>query len=142
MLVISPYVSGGLLNEFAKGGAATELISRGDQLELLNPATLGPLEDVWVLDDAAEPEPGDVDQTDTDLPEGEPPQDETTADAQSPRDDVPLVGLHAKVYVIDEGRFLHPVPLSCFAEKHSRILHSRISKSSTVFREVGAVAVV
>ncbi len=57
---------------------------------------------MWVLDDAAEPEPGDVEETSPDLAAGETSRGECGR-RPSPSEDFPLVGLHAKVYVVDEG---------------------------------------
>lgn len=94
-LIISPFVSEGIFEELIGKSGNVELVSRADQLELIKPKTLEAFKDVWVLDDAAAPEPGDIEQ-DTD----ELGNDEQEATATK---DLPLSGLHAKVYVMNEG---------------------------------------
>lgn len=78
-LVISPFVSDTLLRELADASERIELVGRADQLELLSTETLADYCDTWILDDSAEPEPSEVEQSTS------------------------LVGLHAKIYVLDEG---------------------------------------
>lgn len=105
-LVISPFVSDSMLDEFTADGGHVELISRPDQLELLKPSTLQAFQNVWVLDEAAEPESGDLEK-DVVL------QSDSAASGMSANNtdvvqdgllqDAPLSGLHAKLYVVDEG---------------------------------------
>lgn len=100
-LVVSPFVSDSMLDEFTANGGHVELVSRADQLELIKPATLEAFKSVWILDDAAEPEPGDLEQGD--LSAGESVHENAEKPADAKLQDIPLAGLHAKVYVVDEG---------------------------------------
>ena len=93
-LVISPFVSGGLLNDLADISDQVELISRADQLETIGLGTLERFSDVWILDESAELEPSELEQA-----ASSPVTDSEPAAADS----APLVGLHAKLYVFDEG---------------------------------------
>lgn len=106
MLVVSPFVGDGLLNELREGGVPLHLVSRPECLERLAPATLAGLEEVWVLDDTAEPETGEAE---------EPAEPEAASDgvaagapaATDAGDAIPLLGLHAKLYVADAGWDAH-----------------------------------
>ena len=93
-LVISPFVSDGLLTDLLTVSDQVELVSRAEQLELISPAKLKRFSEVWILDESAEPEPAELEEaaeTDQELKGNVNPES------------VPLVGLHAKLYVIDEG---------------------------------------
>ncbi len=94
LLVVSPFLDDGLAKDLTDWSAPMLLLSRGDSLARLDASTLEHFEDVWVLDDTAEPEAGDAEE---DTVENE---DEDTADSPV---EIPLVGLHAKLYVADEG---------------------------------------
>jgi hypothetical protein len=83
-----------LLSDLAGASDQVELVSRAEQLELMKPETLAGFSDVWVLDDSAEPEPAQLEEAaETD------PKSEVAVSQEA----IPLVGLHAKLYVIDEG---------------------------------------
>ncbi len=98
LLVISPFVDDKLLNDLTEWKAPMWLVSRPESLRRLAPATLDLCQKVWILDDTAEPEPGEN-------------EDESGADAsgssgdQADVEELPLVGLHAKVYVADDGHW-------------------------------------
>ena len=80
LLVISPFIGPSLLGRLAARGREITLVSREDELAPHAPDELG-ADEVYVLDRAAAPqEPEDVD------------------DGESP-----TAGLHAKVYVADQG---------------------------------------
>ncbi len=70
-------------------------MSRPESLAPLKPASLAAFEKVWVLDDTANPEPGETEEA----------VEEAAALDQAGETDqaVSLVGLHAKVYVADQG---------------------------------------
>jgi hypothetical protein len=86
-LVISPFATDdGLLRVAPAGSRSVQLVSRVEDLERLDPATLSRLRASYVIDDFAALE-----------------QTEDTSD--SDRDY--LVGLHAKTYVIERGHAAH-----------------------------------
>ena len=81
-LVISPFATDeGLGRLGLVGSTSMQLISRLEDLDRLDPATLGQLDGTWVIDDCA--------------------AIEQTNEASASRD--LLVGLHAKTYVIEHG---------------------------------------
>jgi len=95
VFVVSPFVDDGLVKDLTEWDAPMQLLSRGESLARLGPSSLEAFDKVWVLDDTANPEPADT-------------EEDFEADAQQQQDgeendDIPLVGLHAKVYVADEG---------------------------------------
>jgi hypothetical protein len=93
-LVISPFVSGGALGDFASLNSQIELVSRAEQLERVKPEVLSAYSNVWILDDTAEPEPSETEEANSDAGEAS----ESTLPAAPA-----LVGLHAKLYVLDGG---------------------------------------
>lgn len=94
-LVISPFLSGTALTDLASTGTPVELVSRAEQLERVKPEILRAYSNVWILDDTAEPEPSETEE----LNSG------TNGENESPQPAAPaLVGLHAKLYVLDYGR--------------------------------------
>lgn len=100
ILVVSPFVDDSLLGDLAQRQIPMQLLSRGESLARLQDVTLGRFDKVWVLDDTATPEPGETEEQET-VEEGD-----ANAGLQADGDanpDIPLVGLHAKVYVVDEG---------------------------------------
>lgn len=93
-LVISPFLSEHALTDFAGASNQIELISRAEQLERVKPDALHAFSNVWILDDAAEPEPSETEESHAEA--GGTSQDALSA---APA----LVGLHAKLYVLDDG---------------------------------------
>jgi len=94
LLVVSPFVDDGCLNDFAEQANNLQLVSRPESLAVLLPQSLGAAQKVWVLDDGVEAEPEeDAEQVSDDVDESPPEAD----------DEPPLVGLHAKLYVADQG---------------------------------------
>lgn len=82
-LIMSPFLSDGLIKEFTEDGVETHLVSRPESFDALPPQTLKKCETLHVL------APEAIDETDeTDLARG---SEET------------LDGLHAKLFVIDRG---------------------------------------
>lgn len=94
MFVVSPFVDDGLMNDLKDWQSPIELLSRPEQMGLLSEQTISQIDKAWVLDDTANLEPGDAEDEGM-TAEGSNESVET--------DDLPLVGLHAKVYVVDEG---------------------------------------
>jgi hypothetical protein len=84
LLVVSPFLSFGCLNRLDNGSDDNVIISRSDALGDLNLARLPHFKKYYSLNAGAEAEP-----------DGE---HETKASPQSP-----LLGLHAKLYVVDQG---------------------------------------
>lgn len=84
LLVVSPFLSFGCLNRLNIGGDENVIISRSDSLEDLPLQRLDHFSQFYSLNTGAEAEPGG---------------DDVAANAlQSP-----LLGLHAKLYVVDQG---------------------------------------
>ncbi len=84
LLVISPFVDGWFLNRLARRRPRTVLISRREELLRVEPNLLRGIDEVYEFRSSLDPEPEDLDIA---LP--------------------PLTGLHAKVYVIDDGWDAH-----------------------------------
>lgn len=84
LLIVSPFLAGGAIEEFADWcGGETVLVSRPDQLDGLPVECREKLGRVYCLDT--------------------PPTDED-AETLSDEEEMPLQGLHAKLYVADQGR--------------------------------------
>jgi hypothetical protein len=96
MLVVSPFLGDGLLDRVAAGRSPGVLVSRPESLDALKPETLARFERVFVLHPSADPEEEDGEIA---LPESaEPVAIEHAADAV-------FAGLHAKLFVMDDGRY-------------------------------------
>ena len=90
-LIVSPFVADRFLHKFCQCTSTSQLVSRPDELANLSPATLsGFASGVWTLSDNAVPEPEDSDAGKEDQP----------IDKKLVTE---LRGLHAKLYVIDQG---------------------------------------
>jgi hypothetical protein len=88
-LVISPFLTSSMLESLADRGRETVLISRLEELQVQPQAVLRRFAAVYTLNEAAEPETND-------------------APAEGERDLLPeLTGLHAKLYVGDDGERAH-----------------------------------
>jgi hypothetical protein len=88
LLVVSPFLSDGFLAQVADLGADT-LISRPESLEAVDPAVLKRFSAIHVLDDAAVEE--DVDA------------EESVENASAPAQAASARGLHAKLFIADQG---------------------------------------
>jgi hypothetical protein len=84
MLVVSPFLSKTTLKDITASGAGHVLVAPGHELAALGQETLGRFARIYELSDEALPEASD---------------DEGSADIET----APLSGLHAKLYVSDEG---------------------------------------
>lgn len=84
LLVVSPFLSFGCLNRLDNEGDNNVIISRSDSLESLSLQRLKHFSQFYSLNTGAEAEPDGEDATDT-----------------APQS--PLLGLHAKLYVVDQG---------------------------------------
>lgn len=84
MLIVSPFVSDGLLSRIAKVGQGHVLVSRAEELDTLSSATLNCFERVYLLSPAADPDDDG----------GAEPEKETGNS---------LSGLHAKLFLADAG---------------------------------------
>jgi hypothetical protein len=104
VLVISPFVDDGFLEDLAGHQAPMQLVSRPESLALIQPRSLGQFQKVWILDDTVEPETGDVEETE---PSEVSREARNTQEVTADQADIPLVGLHAKVYVADVGWNAH-----------------------------------
>src|SRR5690606_21892398 len=101
LFVISPFVDDKFISELALWNAPMELVSRPECLGELAEASIATFRKVWVLDVTAEPE-----ATDT-TPELSDVDDAASVEEDAPEQpvsaDIPLVRLHAKLYVADAG---------------------------------------
>lgn len=84
LLVVSPFLSCGCLNSLDNKADNNVIISRSDSLESLSRHCLKHFSQFYSLNTSAEAEPDEDNATDT-TPES------------------PLLGLHAKLYVVDQG---------------------------------------
>lgn len=84
MLVMSPFLSEGFLKRLAENHPQSILISRPDSLQLISPATLAQFAEAHVLSESANPDDED-------------PAEGVHKELES------LSGLHAKLYVEDDG---------------------------------------
>jgi hypothetical protein len=102
--VVSPFVDDAFVAKLAEHQTPMQLLSRVESLAALQPASLKQFDKTWVLDDTADPESAELEET-------EPPDaadaGENGQDAKATDDVIPLVGLHAKVYVADVGWKAH-----------------------------------
>lgn len=94
LLVVSPFVSDGMLEELAVERGPGILISRPESLDALKPATLALFAQVFVLHPSADPE-------DEDEP-GESAEGAASKEDASAAETA-FSGLHAKLYVMDDG---------------------------------------
>lgn len=85
IMVVSPFVTKGVLEELSRGRRGCVLVSRAEALDELNPATFEGFDRVLAMVPEAESEEADE------------------LSASDPRDDDALSGLHAKLYVMDDG---------------------------------------
>jgi hypothetical protein len=99
LFVVSPFVGDGLIDDLKQWKAPIQLLSRAESLGRLAPTSLAALEKVWVLDDTANPEPGEAEE-----------EAEVDSQLKSENEDgreIPLVGLHAKVYIAENSWNAH-----------------------------------
>ena len=87
-LVMSPFLAAGFLERFASQGTGHVLISRSDELAAVGPEKLAGYGDLYELDQAAEPEVGDP---------------ETAEASAQAAEGARLQGLHAKLFLVDDG---------------------------------------
>jgi hypothetical protein len=104
VLVISPFVDDGCIGDLAWHEAPLSVVSRPESLSRLSPESVRRFDNVWALDDTAEPEAGDLEESAAG--QGSPPGP-PGADDPVTADEIPLVGLHAKLYVADVGWSAH-----------------------------------
>lgn len=82
-VVVSPFLSARCLRQLSKGGHGNVLISRLESLDALTSDELEGFEQLYILDSTAHPEDSDFDE-----------------EENAP---IPLEGLHAKLYIADDG---------------------------------------
>jgi hypothetical protein len=90
LLVVSPFLSPGLLSRLHAPGGRDSLVSRGETLDALKESDLAQFEETFVLSQAAS-------GADEAVAEQASPEDEELAE----RPEFPLKGLHAKLFVSD-----------------------------------------
>lgn len=83
-LVVSPFLSDGFLRTITDTGSKHVLVSRNESIAGLGPKTLELFDEVYSLADGAAAEPEDVEEP-------------------APGREVELAGLHAKLYVAEDG---------------------------------------
>lgn len=109
LFVVSPFVDDGLIEDLCGWEAPTQLLSRSESLCRLSADTQAALDALWILDDTADPEPGETEES------AEPEGDEPEADTDD--QELPLVGLHAKLYVAEGGHYASVVTGSANATR-------------------------
>lgn len=92
MLAVSPFVEPSCLGRLAKRGRGDVLVSRAEELDRFSEGELGGWDRVCVLREEALAEPSDA-----------PCEPASESEEVVPPADIPLEGLHAKVYVADAG---------------------------------------
>jgi hypothetical protein len=100
LLLISPFVDDAFIEDLAGHQAPMCAVSRPESLALLTPKTIRLLSKTWVLDDTAEPEPAEIEEA----PTAETPATDPQPGEEPAPPEIPLVGLHAKVFVADISR--------------------------------------
>ncbi len=98
MLVVSPFVSDGFLERIAADCDPGILISRPESLAELAPETRARFEKVLVIHPSADPEDEDGDAAPEEMPV------DAVAEAATEEPEVSFTGLHAKLFVMDDGR--------------------------------------
>jgi hypothetical protein len=97
-LVISPFVDDGTAELLTSGAGPVELVSRPENLEMLQSEAQARFSKLWILDDGADSEPSELELT------GDPAgKDPLPSGVRPPEPAAPLTGLHAKLYVFDQG---------------------------------------
>lgn len=86
LLVMSPFLSPGLLDRLTEDGSNHVLISRQESLDQIDPAILQKFEKIYTMDDAA---------VET---------EEQAAESPASAADAELSGLHAKLFIAEQGR--------------------------------------
>lgn len=101
LLVVAPFIDAEFLKSLGEDSGPMQLVSRPECLDRLEKEDLDAFNDVWVLDETAEAESGDA-------------EEESSVSAGDGRKqaavcvgDIPLVGLHAKLFVADSGWDAH-----------------------------------
>lgn len=96
-LVVSPFISGSFLQGFAKASDNSILVSRLDSLMSLTADQLQAYRRVYIMNNEANPEEEDRDDVQDDLTETvvSPPQEASS--------DTLLSGLHAKLFICEQG---------------------------------------
>ena len=92
ILVVSPFLTDGLLQRLAHKKKHNILISRNEELDLLKPQTLEMFKDKYVMDEVA----GNEEETSIEI-------SSEAAQKSQLDDESELSGLHAKLYVADAG---------------------------------------
>lgn len=90
LIVVSPFLSKSLLNQFDPVSRNTTLISRWEELDTLSVDTLDPWDEIYTLDTAAELNP---DSDPIEMPDGE----------EKISDEDTLKSLHTKLFIVDDG---------------------------------------
>ena len=105
-LAVAPFVDDAFIRRFQKDGRPLGVISRPDSLDELSIESLGLLFDTWYMNTAADPIPTDLaDQLGTEVDGGS--VEETTDGRVALTPAIQLHGLHAKLFVCDDGWDAH-----------------------------------
>ena len=113
VLVVAPFVDNGFTADLGWHDAPSQLVSRPESLAALNEESRRAYEKLWILDDAADPEPGEAEEEAAGEAEEE-AAGAASSDAggngepvASAVTDSPLLGLHAKLFIADAGWNAH-----------------------------------
>ncbi len=97
LLIVAPFIDADFLESLGENSGPMQLVSRPECLARLKKEDLTAFDEVWVLDETAEAESGDAEEELSVLAE----------DKRKPAavcvGDIPLVGLHAKLFIADSG---------------------------------------
>jgi len=96
MLVVSPFLTAGLLNRLAKKKSMNYLVSRLEELDFIRPETLGKFKKTYYLNEAA----GDEEEPSIEI------SSEASRGAELDNES-DLSGLHAKLFVAESGWNAH-----------------------------------
>lgn len=108
MLIMSPFITPGLLKRISDVSRSDVLISRHEQLDRLKSAVVKRFDQCYCLDEAAESTAGDETDTATSQEHAneaeDSPADQTSEEDSIVVDTVELSGLHAKLYIANSGK--------------------------------------
>ena len=103
MLIVSPFVSELLLSELNDRSSSVQIVSKTDQLSRLSDELLERFDSIWTIDDSARPEWMEVETNDNVS------DTESEESSQEPAKLGALSGLHAKLFVFEQGWYARVV---------------------------------
>lgn len=104
VLVVAPFVDDGFAEDIGWHESPAQLVSRPESLAALKDDSRAVFDNLWILDNAAELETGEAEEL------GDATESDADVDAEiteGASTDVPLLGLHAKLFIADAGWNAH-----------------------------------